>query len=99
MKYSETEANNETQSITNTKAYCSNLNISIMHKQQYTEINWYLHFIRLLLKAHVVGEKFTTPILKDYLQLTVNVNYDVIHINKTFDCFNSFCKDLISVFC
>ena len=92
MKYSETEANNETQSITNTKAYCSNLNTSVMHKQQYTEINWYL-------KAHVVGEKFTTPILKDYLQLTVNVNYDVIHINKTFDCFDSFCKDLIPVFC
>ena len=99
MKCSETEANNETQSITNTKTYCSNLNTSVMHKQQYAEINWYLHFIGLLLKAHVVGEKFTTPILKDYLQLTVNVNYDVIHINKTFDCFDSFCKDLISVFC
>ena len=31
MKYSEAEANTETQSITNTKTQCSNLNTTVMH--------------------------------------------------------------------
>ena len=39
MKYSETEANNETQSITNTKIHCSNLNTTVMHKHQNTELD------------------------------------------------------------
>ena len=34
MKHSETEANNETQNITNTKTQCSNLNPTVMHKHQ-----------------------------------------------------------------
>ena len=38
MKYSETEANNERQSITNTKTQCSN-SISVMHKHQNTKLD------------------------------------------------------------
>ena len=34
MNYSETEAINETQSITNTKTQCSTLNTTAMHKHQ-----------------------------------------------------------------
>ena len=32
MKYSETEANNGTQSIANTKTQCSNLNTTVVNK-------------------------------------------------------------------
>ena len=39
MKYSETEANNETQSITNIKTHCSNLNTTVMHKHQNTRLD------------------------------------------------------------
>ena len=39
MKYSETEANNETQSITITKTQWSNLNATVMHKHQNTELD------------------------------------------------------------
>ena len=38
MKYSETEANNETQGITITKTQCSNLNTTVMHKRQNTKL-------------------------------------------------------------
>ena len=39
MKYSETDANNETQSITNTKTQCSNRNTTLMHKHQNTKLD------------------------------------------------------------
>ena len=51
MKYSETGANNETQSITNTKAQCSNLNTTVMHKHQNTKLDWYLLFPRFILSS------------------------------------------------
>ena len=34
MKYLETEVNNETQRMTNTKTQCSNINATVMHKHQ-----------------------------------------------------------------
>ena len=39
MKYPETEANNETQSIANTKIQYANHNTTVMHKHQDTKIN------------------------------------------------------------
>ena len=39
MKYSETEANNETQNITNTKTQCSNLNTTVMYKHRNTKLD------------------------------------------------------------
>ena len=38
MKYLETEANNETQSITNTKTQCSSLNTTVMNNHQNTKL-------------------------------------------------------------
>ena len=38
MKCSETEANNETKSITNTKSQCPNLNTTVMDKHQNTKL-------------------------------------------------------------
>ena len=49
MKYSETGANNETQSKTNTQTQCSNLNTTVMHKHQNTKLDRYLPFPRFLL--------------------------------------------------
>ena len=51
MKYSETGANNETQSKTNTPTQCSNLNTNAMHKYQNTKLDWYLPFPRFLLSS------------------------------------------------
>ena len=50
-------------------------------------------------KAHDVEKIFTTPIIIDYLQPTINVNHDIIYIIIAFDCFNCFCKNIASVFC
>ena len=39
MKYSETEANNKAQSITNRKTQFSSLNTTVMHKHQNTKLH------------------------------------------------------------
>ena len=44
MKYSEAEANNETQSITNTKTQYTTLNTTVMHKHPNTKLDLYLPF-------------------------------------------------------
>ena len=51
MKYPEAEANNETQSIANTKAQWSNLNTTVMHKHQNNKLHLYLPFPRFLLSS------------------------------------------------
>ena len=52
MKHLKTEANNKTQSVTNAKTQCSNLNTTVMHKHQNIKINSYLPFVRLLLISY-----------------------------------------------
>ena len=39
MKYLERKVNNETQSMTNTKTQCSNINTTVMHKHQNIRLN------------------------------------------------------------
>ena len=51
MKYPETEVNNETQSIANTKPQWSKLSTTVMHKHQNNKFDLYVPFPRFLLSS------------------------------------------------